>query len=603
MVAMVLAVSAAPPAGASALDARGPDAGVFAAASKRPPGAVKLTKALQKSVRKVRCGKIRGSWLPGTKLSGGYFISHTQQAANYKKLAARAKGKTRTKYLKTATSFKKKATSELKSCRVATPTPTPIISTSIRFATKAAVGVIVGPGRLAGAARAKPSAAHSSEMVAGSNASALLPSGKTQDLVEQGQARIAGTYASPDGKIFVFFEIGTNLGDPAPVESIAGRPGNDSFNSKKWCLVALVDKESGIPTCVDSDSTLIQATPRFTANGDMYYETWQTQAGGDGTVDMLVKKTSGDKAVDVTGASVRSNELRDWIVLNDGSVILRGLSPQGAGDGSSWKSWLKRVSPTGAVTTILEEPRQWQRSLLAQFPDGNVYFGYADGIRRFLGQSGEEDSLFWLSTWRYEEREHNEFVEVPTGHFNLRSYCQGIPNDVRPPYPAPSSPTTPYGLCATPYAVQGILGRVNPFITTTNSEVFAIAGYSSGHAGADDADPVRYYPTVQVLDTRVVFPSLLVDAGAQILIAGKDITNSRTVTLYDPLTGSESPITGAGDLEFHRMDAMAGDRRVMFDATRMSDGKPVIGVIDLAKLEVSNVSETTSAVSNIMGMP
>ncbi len=598
MVAIVLAVSAAPPAGASALDARGPDAGVFAAASKRPPGAVKLTKALQKSVRKVRCGKIRGSWLPGTKLSGGYFISHTQQAANYKKLAARAKGKTRTKYLKTATSFKKKATSELKSCRVATPTPTPtptpIISTSIRFATKAAVGVIVGPGRLAGAARAKPSAAHSSEMVAGSNASALLPSGKTQDLVEQGQARIAGTYASPDGKIFVFFEIGTNLGDPAPVESIAGRPGNDSFNSKKWCLVALVDKESGIPTCVDSDSTHIQDIPRFTANGDMYYQTWQTQVGGDGTVDILVKKTSGDKAVDVTGGSVRSNDLRDWIVLNDGSVIFRGISPQGAGDGSSWKSWLKRVSPTGAVTTILEEPRQWPRSLLAQFPDGNVYFGYADGIRRFLVQSGEEDSLFWLSRWRVEEREHNEFVEVPTAHFNLRSYCQGALNDGNRPYPAPSSPARPYGLCITPYDVQG------PFITTTNNEVFAIAGQSGYH---DPADPVRYYPTVQVLDTRVVFPSLLVDAGAQILIAGKDITNSRTVTLYDPLTGFESPITGAGDLEFHRMDAMAGDRRVMFDATRMSDGKPVIGVIDLATLEVSNVSETTAAVSGIMGMP
>ena len=57
------------------------------AAAKRPAGAVKLTGASQKSVGAVRCGKLKGSWLPGTKLAGGYFITHTQQAANFKKLA------------------------------------------------------------------------------------------------------------------------------------------------------------------------------------------------------------------------------------------------------------------------------------------------------------------------------------------------------------------------------------------------------------------------------------------------------------------------------------------------------------------------------------
>ena len=90
-VTAVAAVFALALMGASALSVDG-----ASAASKRPAGSVKLTGSLQKSVGKIRCGKIRGSWLPGTKLAGGYFISHTQQAANFKKLAGRAKGKART---------------------------------------------------------------------------------------------------------------------------------------------------------------------------------------------------------------------------------------------------------------------------------------------------------------------------------------------------------------------------------------------------------------------------------------------------------------------------------------------------------------------------
>ena len=108
-----------------------------AAASKRPAGSVKLTGSLQKSVGKVRCGKIRGAWLPGTKLAGSYFVAHGQQYKNFnssatkaKKAAKKAKGnkakryrKLASSYLKSAKTYSSKAKTQLSACKQ-TPTPT-----------------------------------------------------------------------------------------------------------------------------------------------------------------------------------------------------------------------------------------------------------------------------------------------------------------------------------------------------------------------------------------------------------------------------------------------------------------------------------------------
>ena len=91
------------------------------AAAKRPAGAVKLTGASQKSRGAVRCGKLKGSWLPGTKLAGGYFITHTKQAANFRKLASRSKAKTRAKHLRSDAKFRGKARAELAICRTDSP--------------------------------------------------------------------------------------------------------------------------------------------------------------------------------------------------------------------------------------------------------------------------------------------------------------------------------------------------------------------------------------------------------------------------------------------------------------------------------------------------
>ena len=56
-----------------------------------PPSGVTLPKSSLKRVGSVACGKVGGRWIPGTVISGGYFLSDAQQARNH---AARARHET-----------------------------------------------------------------------------------------------------------------------------------------------------------------------------------------------------------------------------------------------------------------------------------------------------------------------------------------------------------------------------------------------------------------------------------------------------------------------------------------------------------------------------
>jgi M6 family metalloprotease-like protein len=91
-----------------------------------PAGSVILKSASLKNVSGVQCGKVKGKWIPGTVYKSKYFVSHTQQSKNFTSAAAKAKGKKKTSLLKTATSWKTKATSGLTKCSGSTA---PTIST------------------------------------------------------------------------------------------------------------------------------------------------------------------------------------------------------------------------------------------------------------------------------------------------------------------------------------------------------------------------------------------------------------------------------------------------------------------------------------------
>lgn len=86
-----------------------------------PKGSVILASKSLKKVGSVQCGRVKGTWIPGTLYKSKFFVSHSQQSKNFTTAASKAKGKTKTSLLKTASSWKTKALSGLQPCSASAP--------------------------------------------------------------------------------------------------------------------------------------------------------------------------------------------------------------------------------------------------------------------------------------------------------------------------------------------------------------------------------------------------------------------------------------------------------------------------------------------------
>jgi hypothetical protein len=70
---------------------------------------VKLAGSGLKLVAGVVCGKVRGQWVPGRRVTAGYFLSDAQQAHNFTALASHLKGTARRRYQALAKSYARRA--------------------------------------------------------------------------------------------------------------------------------------------------------------------------------------------------------------------------------------------------------------------------------------------------------------------------------------------------------------------------------------------------------------------------------------------------------------------------------------------------------------
>lgn len=83
-----------------------------------PTGTVQLAKDSLFKKGNVQCGYMTSKWIPGTLLAkSGFFISHTQQASNYRADANKASGKSKKKLLSEATSYTQKAKQQNTFCK------------------------------------------------------------------------------------------------------------------------------------------------------------------------------------------------------------------------------------------------------------------------------------------------------------------------------------------------------------------------------------------------------------------------------------------------------------------------------------------------------
>src|SRR3954469_11278323 len=81
------------------------------------PGAVHLQRGEFKRVGKtIVCGRIAGRWQPGTRRLSYWFFTHTQRARNLRAVARRRHGARRTRALRQAAAFRRRARLEAPAC-------------------------------------------------------------------------------------------------------------------------------------------------------------------------------------------------------------------------------------------------------------------------------------------------------------------------------------------------------------------------------------------------------------------------------------------------------------------------------------------------------
>ena len=457
-----------------------------AASSKRPAGSVKLTGSLQKSVGNVRCGKIRGFWLPGTKLAGGYFISHTQQAANYKNAARRSKGKTRTNDLKAAAGFKSKASSQLKSCRTVAPTTPP--TSALRFSLAGAKGIALKSTSVV-SSRANRRGGHAAAV--GSALETISSTGVVADAITAGTADIKMFVIGPNNKVYIIFSKPENLAT-----------GQVDWNpSAKTCLLAEVPVETGIATCVDDTLTALnfwgfaESPPvQFDSSGAIYYSGMVPGSPGFSREVLRAKANGVVKDLDV-GIGVDG-----FVVFPEGGLLATTFTND--------RSELTRISADGSRTTV-SSSRGSGLGFLRQFPDGNIYmsgswFGpdasWGPGVVRYMKSTGQVDSKHWID-W-----DHSG-TPTPDPYFARPDICgaHGF-TDWRYPF------------CSGGYR------EASQFFSLSDGSTFAVTGHPPRTM------LTQFYPTVALPSTSLTNVAVAQGAGNVIVLAGTDTSGPVSYT-------------------------------------------------------------------------
>jgi len=512
-------------------------------AATRPSGAVKLQSALMKTVGKVKCGKIKGAWLPGTALSGRYFVSHSQQAKNYKSLAKKKRGSAKKKATKQSADYAAKAKSQLSACRKTSTAPAPPQSNALRFNISSAQALVLSSTAV-GANKASAKISSGS-----SNLAALLPSGQLQDAVSQGSVLVGLVAPGPGGKIYVWFSRGVNLEDSTQLGAGA-------------CRFAEVDRNTGVPVCIDSSLShfgeLSTGNPsvrppaggwvQFDSAGNVYYRGYGTPLSGASMRPSVLRRWSNGTVTDLVNSS--DVRISDFQVLPDGGVLVSGSTL------ATGQEWLRRVNASGGLQTV----RNASGLNLGVFPDGNVYWGmWATGnfgVRRYLTSLGQIEEKMWIG-----DRINSE---TPESYFK--------PSEVCPQ----SNP-----VCE---SFAGYFGSFAQTFMPGDGTVFAVAGTL-----------FKYYPTVERVDTSVARITIAEAAGRDLILAGLDSQGRNVLVTHSTATGSETQLLSPGDeVEIYHLSFAPTSGKVIYDGLRFSDNKIIMGEIDLAS-RTASVSTTLSA--------
>jgi len=334
-----------------------------------------------------------------------------------------------------------------------------------------------------------------------SNLLAVEPDGSMRPAIDVGSVHIEHLQIGPDDKVYAV---------------IATEPGE--------CILIVIDSDTGVATCVDDtlmvvdiaeDGTFVQ----FDEAGGVYYKGYDM----DSPMPLIRRNDDG-----VITDYVNDNQwIDDWLVTSDAAIFLRGQTL------STSASWLRRVSPTGGLATIVNG----YVPFMHVFPDGNVYFGVHNdpiGVRRFNVAMGSLDPVNYIGP--------------------------ACDDPCAAPVFAVNDPT--------PYAENGEWGF------TSDGRVFS---------GTDYATPRQLFPAPLEVATQVEKTQRLLGLSSTLLISGTDALDRNILTEIDPADGTEAVLIDpdvVGEVEVYHLGYNETENKVIFDGLRFSDNKYVVGFID-----------------------
>lgn len=471
-------------------------------ACEQPNGARKLTATNLRVTGAVTCGRTSTrswQWLAGT-ASGAYFTSYKQAVLNAKAAARLAKGSTRTTRLREATSIAATARVAQKACNGLGAEPaTP--AAPVRLALKGAVGLAL-------------TSANSSTSGPGSNLDAVAADGAVSDAVTTGSLSVRKFLISPTGITYLILHYPMSLG-------------GDTGDAR--CIIVAVDRESGVPSCVDDrltstwwggahDTDVVQ----FDDSGAVYY------AGQDATGPTVLRRFDGTQHRDLVTDYAR---MSDFLVKGDGTVFVTGSTT------TSYHGWLRRIAPDGSLHSI----EIYESTFLKEFPDGNVYYGTrgnAVAVRRVISATGTVDPVDWIGDARTGAR--FDGME-PCGYY----YCTAI---------------------------------TMPFMRTFSGKVYAATSSGNGFSHL-----VRMYPDVERITTTAITKLSIGKAVLNhLFLSGLNADGHYVTTIYDTSDGTERTlIDPAQETELYHLCYSAGGAQLLFDGLRFSDNRYVFGYVDV----------------------
>ena len=511
-------------------------AGSVSAAS-RPNGAVPVTPTDVTKANGVTCAPVDGAFVAGTRLKGNYFISHSQQSANFKAAAATAKGSAKTKANASAKSWAAKAKAQQKACDALNSSQSTAGGGSgssgnakgkLKFNIKNAVGIALVKKATVKKKSAAPPAATDEVDPEDTTLVAVDAAGKTTDAISSGEAVIKKFLVAPNDKLYVLFDSPTVVGDATT------------------CLLAEVDQTTGDPKCIEKELTSISWN-----SGEAGSLNPSIQFDGTGAVYYVGTAQSGKYnlrkyAAGTTTSLINDNiQIYDFLVLSDGNVYYTATTL------TTKLSYTRRIDPTGAVSVVQGE-RSW---FLMRFADNNVYYGVASkGVLTWLTKTNKNDDFPYIAPSTATQIARNDTTRFCVAGAAINDgFCEIVTGTV----------TTP-----------GVYIRQS--FNTLSGKTFVNAGT------APMGTLMQYYPEVKRAKTvvdKMTIGQVIVD---YIIMAGVNTNGQNVLTIYDTTSGTERKlIDETKEIEIYRLNYVSSNK-IMFDGLRFADNKYVIGQVDLS---------------------